>query len=209
MATNLKAQDLNSVREFINENTFGSLVLYQNNRLQGTQLPFFIFEEDAQIRLFGKIADPDASVLSLQQGQDVFCIFQGPYTYISPSWPAEPANPDWYHKTVQVNGKLNRKTGEEAAKLLIQMLEYNERNMEFPMKADEIQVVFEKTGIAGLEIFEVVVSDVETNYKLGQQLDDINFNRIIRELKKQDSYDAMLIGFEMEHYLKSRRKMQQ
>jgi transcriptional regulator len=209
MVTNNKVQDLNNVRTFIYENPFGSLVSCHNNRLQGMQLPFFIFEEENQLTLYGKITDPDESGINLETGQDVFCIFQGPYTYISPSWPTEPGKPDWYHKTVQVNGKLNRKTGNEAATILNQMIEYYERNMEFPMKPEEIQIVFEKTGILETGIFEVVVAEVETNYKLGQQLDDINFNRIIRELKKQDSYDAMLIGFEMEHFLKSRRKLQQ
>jgi transcriptional regulator len=196
------------IADFINEHSFGTLISTIKGKPYATQTPFLAeLDNNQEITLFGHISTHNEQKDSLLEKSEVICVFNGPHSYISPSWYVEPNVPTWNYKTVQLTGEINIKSGKDAMDIMEKMVNHYERGMIKPVKISDIPLSILNEDIEGIHVFEIKVTEVAASFKLSQNKDDISFSRIIRELKKQDDYDAMLIAFEMEQILKKRKKM--
>lgn len=101
---NLTLTDLNIIKDFITEHSFGVLI---SPDLTATHLPF-MYENDGNNLgcLFGHFAKANTH-WQLADKQRVLVIFSGPHAYISPNWyNSKPAVPTWNYAAVHCYGVL-------------------------------------------------------------------------------------------------------
>jgi transcriptional regulator len=202
-----KEDNIYIIKDFIQDHNFGTIISSENNAIFTTQTPFLVeLTKDEKLFLYGHIAIANEQVDSLQNNNEVTCLFQGPHCYISPSWYVEPNVPTWNYKSVQVKGTLKRLQSEEAKTLMGKLFDFYEGKMDKPMHITEIPFETLNQDLNGIFAFEILATTVEASFKLSQNKDDISYSRIIRELKKQDDYNSMLIAFEMEQEMKRKKK---
>jgi transcriptional regulator len=207
--------NLNSVsserikHSFIEQNSFGTLYSNKDGRNYATHSTFFLqYDANDQVQLFGHISLQNEQVTSLTLDNEILCTFLGPHCYISPSWYTSPNVPTWNYKSVQVRGKVQQIKGNDAKELLGKMVKHFEANIEKPVSMKDIPFEMLNEDLENVFVFEVAIIEIEASFKLSQNKDEVSYLNIIRELKKQDDFNSMLIAFEMEQELKKRKKEQ-
>jgi transcriptional regulator len=207
MNDQFKEENLDIIKDFVAENSFGTMFSHTPVKMYATQTPFFMEKLDgSQFKLYGHLSLAEEQVNHIKNGEQVLCIFSGPHSYISPSWYAEPNVPTWNYKSVQISGTVKKVTGDAVNEIMTKMVDHYEQTMVAPMKVNELPSDLLKEDTANIFVFEIEVTHVEASFSLSQNRDDISYHNIIRELKKQSDFNALLIAFEMEQNIKRRRK---
>jgi transcriptional regulator len=207
MNEQFKEENLDIIKDFVAENSFGTMFSHSAVKMYATPTPFFIEKLiDDGFKLYGHLSLDEEQVNHIQNGEQVLCIFSGPHSYISPGWYAEPNVPTWNYKTVQITGKVKKITGDMVSEVLTKMVDHYEQTTLAPMKVEELPMDLLKEDVANIFVFEIEVTNIEASFSLSQNKDDISYHNIIRELKKQSDFNALLIAFEMEQNIKRRRK---
>ena len=201
-----KELNLIVINDFINQNSFGNIITSHNNELYVTPTPFIAtLNNNSTITLLGHVSKHNPQVISLVNGASVLCSFNGPHCYISPSWYTTPNVPTWNYKAVQVKGIVKILDAKAAQKTMETLVQHYEQGVEKPLKITDIPYDMLNEDLANIVVFEIEVHSVDASFKLSQNKDDVTYTKIIRELKKQDDYNSMLIAFEMEQNLKKRK----
>ena len=79
--------DPEQLQSFIEQYSFATLVNTIDGRPFATHLPFLLDSKtSAQGALLGHMARANPQWRTFEGGQEVLAIFQGPHSYISPSW---------------------------------------------------------------------------------------------------------------------------
>ena len=108
-------------------------------------------------------------------------MFQGPHTYISPTWYNHINVPTWNYQSVHVYGKPCLITDyEQAYSLLKRLIDRHEGNS--PYKLETLPQDFVLKEMKGIMAFQIEVTRIEANYKLSQNRDDENYRSIIAHL---------------------------
>jgi transcriptional regulator len=82
-----KNENLDEVREFIKQNSFGILVNQVNDRPWASHIPLELdVDKHGQEVLLGHISRANFQLEDFRKEQEVLCIFNGPHSYISSSW---------------------------------------------------------------------------------------------------------------------------
>src|SRR5579862_304675 len=80
-------EDLARLHDFMEQFNFATLVTQHNGQISASHIPFLL---DRNTGAFGAlrahIAIRNPQLRDLQSGSPALVIFQGPHTYISPSW---------------------------------------------------------------------------------------------------------------------------
>ncbi|MCY9657851.1 FMN-binding negative transcriptional regulator [Paenibacillus chondroitinus] len=98
-----KIKDDDIMYEVIEQNGFATLISQHDNRPMATHLPLTL--DRSNKCLYGHVARPNPQWKGLQQ-QEVLVIFQGPHSYISPSWyETGDSVPTWNYVAVHVYGQ--------------------------------------------------------------------------------------------------------
>ncbi|MAL78958.1 MAG: transcriptional regulator [Sneathiella sp.] len=151
--------------------SFATLVsIGEEGRPVATHLPFCYDEtrgENGTLIAHMARANPHGNIL--ERGE-ALVIFQGPHVYISPSYYATEINvPTWNYVAVHVYGRP--KIIEDPAKvrhLLDRLTHENEKDMENPWRADQLDDRRLKGLMQGIIAFEIPLSRIEGKAKLGQ-----------------------------------------
>jgi transcriptional regulator len=114
----------------------------------------------------------------------VLVIFQGPHTYISPTWYNHVNVPTWNYQAVHVYGSPRIVTGDEYYAMLSRLIARHEGGTSYRME-DLLQDFAEKqmNGTVG---FQIAVTRIEANYKLSQNRDDEDYHNIISHLHERE-----------------------
>jgi transcriptional regulator len=161
--------DPEKVRAFIHAHGFATLVSGEGGSPWASHLPVLLEESPQGDRLLGHMARANDQWRHLASGAEVLCIFQGPHSYVSPSWyVAKLAVPTWNYAAVHVYGTPRL---EEDPAFLRRILDDTtskyESGMPVPWRMDfpaETLAAYMK-AIVG---FSVAVSRIEAKFKLGQ-----------------------------------------
>jgi len=86
-------EDVPALHGFMEQFSFASLITQNEGKLIGSHIPFVLDREaGAQGRLRGHVAVGNPQLAHLKSGSEALVMFQGPHSYISPSWYAAPDN---------------------------------------------------------------------------------------------------------------------
>ena len=169
-------EDITAIHQFMRDYDFAILVTLHDGVPFATHLPTVLDETRGP---FGTIeahvarANPQwRDFDEMDSGnQEVLLIFQGPHSYISPSWYVDHAAssvPTWNYEIVHAYGKLHlMKDVERVRGLLQRLIQRNESRFEHPWHMPFSDEELQKR-MSGFVCFEIEITRLEGKGKLNQ-----------------------------------------
>ena len=190
-----KNEDLDEIKDFLVNNSFGILVNTVDNRPWATHIPLELDMENGKDYLVGHIAKANPQWKHFSSDQEVLCIFNGPHSYISSSWYKEEEVPTWNYIAVHVYGKLKVLSEEETMASMYKLVDKYEQGSKHPISLKDMspKTLRQVKGVVG---FKIEISDIQATYKLSQtRLED--HPKIISELQERDDAGSKAIASKM------------
>ncbi len=166
------------IRRVIQDYDFGLLVSGVGGTLNASHLPFLLDESlGEQGGLFGHMARPNRhwrDLDAMKEDDEALVIFQGPQSYISPSWygPEAKAVPTWNYVAVHVYGRPRIiSAGDELMRVLEKLVGRHEGKLEQPWSLDRLDRKFVEGMTRGIVGFEIAITRIEAKAKLSQNKD--------------------------------------
>jgi transcriptional regulator len=184
-------QDPETIRAFIRENGFAILVSVVENKLWATHTPLLLSADGK--KLTGHISRANRQRKSFTNNEEVLAIFQGPHTYISSSWYNHENVPTWNYAAVHVYGVLRILEGEQLYQSLGELVDKYEKRSSSPVSIKTMTPEYVKKEMQGVTGFEITISSMEAAFKLSQNRDAENYQRIMNELEKRGDADSLAI----------------
>lgn len=167
--------------EFIRKNSFGIMISNGAEFPSATHLPFTV-EKSGSITLTSHFAAANPHAKSLQSGDKVTIIFNGPHGYISPShYDAPESVPTWNYIAVHARGVYNVLSEEEKDAVLREMIAVYDPGYE--KQYDSLSAKYLDGMKKGIVAFTISVSELKGKYKLSQNKNPQERERIIDSLK--------------------------
>ncbi len=192
-----KNEDPESIREFIRKNSFGILVNRNYGKLWATHTPMEL-EQNAHGKdvLYGHISRENPQWQSFASGEQVLAIFNGPHSYISPSWYDHENVPTWNYSAVHVYGNIKIVEGDVVMNFLEKLIDRYESVSDKPVRMKNLspEMLLQARGIV---CYEIEIEEIHAVNKMSQNRDDKNFKNIISKLEKTGDPNAIAVAEEM------------
>lgn len=167
---------------------FATLISFDGARPVATHIPLsFKPSHGPNGTLFGHLARANAHGALLANGTESLAIFHGPHAYVSPTWYADhPAVPTWHHVSVHAYG---------IARILTESIEVTEQLHRLVSQfesgpgawsLDQAPADYLQRMSAGITAFELPISRMETQCKLGQKRSRQDREQVIDALRRTD-----------------------
>jgi len=188
-----REDDISRLHTFMEAYSFATLVTQHEGMPFATHLPFLLdAERGPNGILLAHMARANPQWHDFASAQEVLVIFQGPHTYISPSWyEVELSVPTWNYAVVHAYGLPHLiEDGEELYKLLKTLIQTHEANFEkpwpFQLPDDYLQKMMR--GIVG---FEIEITRLEGKFKLSQNRTETERENVIAALQESTNTAAL------------------
>jgi len=189
--------DSTELADLITRYNFGTLVSVIGDRPFATHLPFLYDQPRSRLRAHMARSNPHWEALA-GNAQDALIIFQGPHTYISPSWYDAPGVPTWNYISVHVYGSFhiidNALTHRQ---ILDDLTSKHEENQTDPWIAD-FESVPAANMIAATIAFEIAIKEIQGKFKLNQNRSATDRAGVIDALANERSDNAIEIAAQMQ-----------
>tara|TARA_R110000868_G_scaffold259361_5_gene517329 strand:+ start:92890 stop:93504 length:615 start_codon:yes stop_codon:yes gene_type:complete len=154
----------------IEEYSFGVLFSQHQNQPEATHLPFLIDRSQGNKgALIAHFAKANKHWKTLDETKEILCVFQGPHTYITPSWYKNRETvPTWNYATVHVYGKPRIIDDlQKLAKMVTQLTHHHEATVDTDWSLKEGKSVFE-TELKAIIGLEIEITRMEGKFKFNQ-----------------------------------------
>ena len=180
-------EDVPQIQDFMEEFNFATVVTQTGGELTASHIPFLL---DRGVEPYGvlraHIAIRNPQLKDLQSASQALVIFQGPHTYVSPSWYVNPENvPTWNYMVVHAYG--TPKIGNKAAmiELLKDLTRKQESSFEKPWDFDPGAAWVQKLMME-IVAFEIKIERLEGKFKLNQNRKPENRESVITALSASE-----------------------
>ncbi|MES5927796.1 FMN-binding negative transcriptional regulator [Bacillus cereus group sp. MG9] len=178
-------QDEETKYEMIEQNSFATLFSQHNGALYATHLPLLLNRET--LTLSGHFARPNEQWKD-SGNQQVLAIFQGPHSYISPSWyETNKAVPTWNYVAVHVYGELEIVEDEQELIDSLQDLVHKYENPKSTYSLNNVDPNYMEGLSRGIVGFRIKINKIEGKAKLSQNHSVERRELVIEELEKVGS----------------------
>ncbi|BFT76024.1 FMN-binding negative transcriptional regulator [Paenibacillus sp. P36] len=161
-----KIKDDDIMYEVIEQNGFATLVSQHDGHPMATHLPLTL--DRTNKCLYGHVARPNPQWRDLQQ-QEVLVIFQGPHSYISPSWyETSDSVPTWNYMAVHVYGQAELIDDEDEVMSSMRSLIEKYEEPDSPYDLESVDSTYLSGLSKGIQGFKIHISDMEGKAKLSQ-----------------------------------------
>ena len=172
--------------QLIRDHNFGMLISNGEGSPLITHLPFMVESSEGKpVRLITHMARANKHWRSIEDGQEVLSVFNGPHAYISPSWYENRVTvPTWNYATVHVRGKAKLiHDGSKLRNIVTDLTHYMESRVDsdWNLSEGEQTIPTELKAIVGLE---VDISSCITKLKFNQNRSVEDQRNVITELEK-------------------------
>ncbi|PFS64602.1 FMN-binding negative transcriptional regulator [Bacillus thuringiensis] len=185
-------QDEEMKYEIMEQNSFATLFSQHNGEPYATHLPLLLNREP--LTLHGHFARPNEQWKDIGT-QQVLAIFQGPHSYISPSWyETNNAVPTWNYVAVHVYGELEIVEDEKTLVDSLQDLVSKYEDPESTYSLNDVDPNYMgglSKGIVGLKI---KINKIEGKAKLSQNHSVKRQNLVVEKLEKVGSEESKRIA---------------
>lgn len=190
-----KMDDQAELFQFIEENSFAVMFSNHEGRPFATHLPLLLDREEGY--LYGHFANPNPQWEDIETGE-VLIVFNGPHTYISPSWyESNKAVPTWNYVAVHAYGTVEIiKDSDQLYRTLREMVQKYERPSS-TYKLDEVDGAFIEGMSRGIIGFKIKITSLEGKWKLSQNHSEERCSRVIQQLENSGEQDAREIAERM------------
>ncbi|MDY7223621.1 FMN-binding negative transcriptional regulator [Halalkalibacterium halodurans] len=198
-----KITDVNEVRDFIQKNSFGTLVTTNQETPIATHLPLALNKRGDGYYVTGHLAYGNHQWRTFETCRKVLVMFQGPHAYISSSWYSEENVPTWNYQAVHLYGKASILEKEELIEELTLMLEKYEKHRENPVLWEKLSPELLEKELKGIVGFKIEVEEIQAAYKLSQNRNERDYMNIIEHLKSEEPPNSKQMAKLMEERLKN------
>jgi transcriptional regulator len=180
--------------ELIHSNPFATLISNTDDAPFVSHLPLVLEMEGEKLFLIGHLAKANPHSQLLKRSQ-VYVIFHGPHTYITPQWYEENDVPTWNYAVVHIRGTCELIEDRNG---IIQCLETLTKAVEpkdgwqFWLPEDLSEP---EKFIAG---FKIEVNDLQTKLKLSQNRSEQDRKNVIEKLKQREDDNSREVARWME-----------
>ena len=191
-----KNEDIEEIREFISQNSFGILISQVDGKLWATHTPLELDKDDeGNDILVGHIAKANPQWHAFDSNSKILCIFNGPHAYVSSSWYQEEEVPTWNYIAVHIYGTLKVLTEEETMGFLHKLVDKYEQDSENPLSLHNLKpnTLRQVKGVVG---FSIAIEEIQAAFKLSQTRSQ-DHARIIKELQDRKDGGSQLIAEKM------------
>ena len=179
-----REENREKILEFLRQNEFATLVTYDGEKPVASHLLMEIVEDEENLFVNGHMSRANSLWKTFEKNVEVLVIFQGPHTYISPTWYDHINVPTWDYQSVHVYGRPRLITEHgEAYGLLKRLIDRHEANRDYRLEG--LPKDFVEQEMKGIVAFQIEVTRMEANYKLSQNRDDENYRSIVAHLEER------------------------
>jgi transcriptional regulator len=179
-----REEDRASILEFLRKNEFATLVTYDGEKPTASHLLMEVIEDGENFLVNGHMSRANPQWKTFERNPEVLILFQGPHTYISPTWYNHVNVPTWNYQAVHVYGSPRFVTGDEYYAMLSRLIARHENGTSYRMES--LPQDFVERQMNGTVGFQVEVTRIEANYKLSQNRDDEDYHNIITRLNERE-----------------------
>ena len=163
--------------------SFATLATSGPGGLMATHLPFVVEEEGGRITLLAHMARANPQWRDFAAGSDALVIFMQPHAYVSPRHYDSRQNvPTWNYVAVHAYGRP-APIEERAAKLELQQKLIRQHDVAYLAQMAELPESYLDAKLAAIVSFALEVTRIEARYKLSQDKNAAERERIARELE--------------------------
>lgn len=180
-------EDLPRLHDFMERFNFATMVTQRDGELTASHIPFVLnrsVEPHGALRAHIAIRNPQLK--DLEAGSQALVIFQGPHSYVSPSWYVNPENvPTWNYTVVHAYGVP--KIGDRATMvaLLKDLVFQHEKALEPPWDFDPNAAWIQKL-LPEIASFEIKIQKLQGKFKLNQNRTAADRAGVIETLSESD-----------------------
>lgn len=193
-----KNENLEEIKAFLQENSFGILINQVDGRPWATHIPLELDKSvEGKDLLVSHLAKANPQAQNLKNGAEVLCIFNGPHAYVSSSWYAEEEVPTWDYIAVHVYGTVTLLTEQETKQSLHKLVAKHEKTSENPISLSDMSpnTLKQVKGVVG---FQIEIREIQAAYKLSQTRPE-DHPKIIDSLQKRKDSNSNAIAFEIKN----------
>jgi transcriptional regulator len=182
------------LHDLMRQFSFATLVTVHEGRPVAGHLPFMLDAERGEYgTLIAHLARANQQWSAFAEEAEALVIFQGPHTYISPSWyETHPSVPTWNYMAIHAYGtpRLIEDEGRVRAALRA-LVDEHEQEFEVPWTMDLPEEYLRKM-LRGIVAFEMPITKLEGKLKLSQNRSAHDQERVIAALA--ESADPLAQG---------------
>ena len=180
-----REEDREKILEFLRQNEFATLVTYDGEKPTASHLLMEVMEKDGELFVNGHMSKANPLWKTFEKNLEVLVIFQGPHTYISPTWYNHVNVPTWNYQAVHIYGKPRIVTDyNETYDILSRLILRNESNPAY--RLESLPQDFVQKEMKGIVAFQIEVTRIEANYKLSQNRNDADYHNIVSRLEERE-----------------------
>lgn len=207
--------DHDKIAEMIRSYPFGVLITCDQGRSEVTHLPFMLHWDKTvqgqgpvkgKGKLIGHIARANPQWQHFVHGEEVLVVFQGPHTYISPSWYTNFGVPTWNYAAVHVRGTV--RLIEDEASLIAMLTELTETHEAARPEPWVFDIDPERRAhlMAMLVGFEIDITGIQATFKFNQNRSEQDRAGVIAALSQSPDADDQAVAHLMREQMTSRKK---
>ncbi len=190
-------KDMDTIMDFIGENSFALLLTASGDEVLNTLIPVIAARNGDHVAINGHMARANPH-WKIAEGKRSTILFLGPHHYISPRWyTIEKSVPTWNYSAVRMSGIFQTVSREESKKIVMALSKIYDP--EWASLGKEKELYYEKM-IDEIVGFRLEVQDIMCKMKLSQNRPVADRHKVIENLKKEKGNDAEMVAAMMEHY---------
>jgi transcriptional regulator len=194
--------DENMIFNLIEENSFATLISQHNGEPYTSHLPLVLNKDERA--MYGHFARANGQWKDIPK-QKVLVIFQGPHSYISPSWyETKNAVPTWNYVAAHIYGEMEILDSEaEVFESLCQMVKKYEKPTS-SYRLEEVETSYVEGLSKGIVGFKINITRMEGKAKLSQNHSIERQELVIQQLERASGENNKNIANLMKANIKSR-----
>lgn len=185
-----KVTNVEEIWNFVQENSFGTLITTVQEKPIATHLPMQIIKEGDDYYVTGHMAYGNPQWRTLEICENILVMFQGPHAYISSSWYEKENVPTWNYQAVHVYGKASILSEEELKQDLTKLLQKYEKHRKNPVLWDGLSPQLLNKELKGIVVFKIKVQEIQAAYKLSQNRNEEDYHNIINKLYEEKDLNS-------------------
>ncbi|SES31165.1 FMN-binding negative transcriptional regulator [Psychrobacillus sp. OK032] len=193
-----KVTDFDEIKEFVQKNSFGTIVTTKKSKPIATHLPLGLSEKDGDLYITGHMAYGNPQWRTFETSEDVLVMFQGPHAYISSSWYEHENVPTWNYQAVHVYGTASIMNEEELKQELSSMLLKYEQHRDNPVLWEKLSPQVIERELKGIVGFKIKIHEVQAAYKLSQNRNEKDYLNIVNKLQEEEDINSQQMAKVME-----------
>jgi len=179
-----KEEDRQKILEFLKQNEFAVLVVNDGDKPTASHLLMEVVEIGDNWFVNGHMSRVNPMWKLFKKDSELLVIFQGPHTYISPTWYNHVNVPTWNYQAVHIYGTPRIVEGEEYKGMLSRLIARHEGGTDY--RLESLPQDFMEKQMKGTVGFQIEVTRIEANYKLSQNRDNEDYHNIIHKLNERE-----------------------